>query len=102
LEGTLKIIWFQPPCPEQGHLLPHQVAQVVNHHFWCFALPRIWLTCAPSPTAELHTDQAALGCPWAHRNLWVSSGQPCPEDTAWLGCNCLGCDSHHGAEIQTL
>jgi len=21
LEGTLKIIWFQPPCHEQGHLL---------------------------------------------------------------------------------
>jgi len=20
LEGTLKIIWFQPPCHEQGHL----------------------------------------------------------------------------------
>jgi len=22
LEGTLKIIWFQPPCHEQGHLPP--------------------------------------------------------------------------------
>jgi len=20
LEGTLKIVWFQPPCHEQGHL----------------------------------------------------------------------------------
>jgi len=27
LEGTLKIIWFQPPCHEQGHLSPDQVAQ---------------------------------------------------------------------------
>jgi len=27
LEGTLKIIWFQPPCHEQGHLPPDQVAQ---------------------------------------------------------------------------
>ena len=27
LEGTLKIIWFQPPCHGQGHLPPHQVAQ---------------------------------------------------------------------------
>jgi len=27
LEGTLKIIWFQPPCYEQGHLPPAQVAQ---------------------------------------------------------------------------
>ena len=27
LEGTLKPIWFQPPCHEQGHLPPDQVAQ---------------------------------------------------------------------------
>jgi len=27
LEGTLKIIWFQPPCNEQGHLPLDQVAQ---------------------------------------------------------------------------
>ena len=27
LEGTLKIIWFQPPCHEQAHLPPDQVAQ---------------------------------------------------------------------------
>jgi len=27
LEGTLKIIWFQPPCHGQGHLPPDQVAQ---------------------------------------------------------------------------
>ena len=27
LEGTLKIIWFQPPCHQQGHLPPDQVAQ---------------------------------------------------------------------------
>jgi len=27
LEATLKIIWFQTPCHEQGHLLLHQVAQ---------------------------------------------------------------------------
>jgi len=27
LEGTLKIVWFQPPCHEQGHLPPDQVAQ---------------------------------------------------------------------------
>ena len=27
LEGTLKIIWFQPPCHEQGNLPPDQVAQ---------------------------------------------------------------------------
>jgi len=27
LEGTLKIIWFQPPCHEQGHLPPDQVVQ---------------------------------------------------------------------------
>jgi len=27
LEGTLKIIWFQPPCHEQGHLPLDQVAQ---------------------------------------------------------------------------
>jgi len=27
LEGTLKIIWFQPPCHEQGLLLPDQGAQ---------------------------------------------------------------------------
>ena len=27
LEGTLKIIWFQPPCHEQGHLPPAQGAQ---------------------------------------------------------------------------
>jgi len=27
LEGTLKIIEFQPPCQEQGHLPPNQVAQ---------------------------------------------------------------------------
>ena len=27
LERTLKIIWFQPPCHEQGHLPPDQVAQ---------------------------------------------------------------------------
>ena len=27
LEGTLKITWFQPPCHEQGHLPPDQVAQ---------------------------------------------------------------------------
>jgi len=27
LEGTLKIIWFQIPCHEQGHLPPDQVAQ---------------------------------------------------------------------------
>jgi len=26
-EGTLKIIWFQPPCHEQGHLPLDQVAQ---------------------------------------------------------------------------
>jgi len=26
LEGTLKIIWFQPPCHEQGHLPLDQVA----------------------------------------------------------------------------
>ena len=27
LEGTLKIIWFQPPCHEQEHLPPAQGAQ---------------------------------------------------------------------------
>ena len=27
LEGTLKIVWFQPPCHEQGHLPPAQGAQ---------------------------------------------------------------------------
>jgi len=27
LEGTLKLIWFQPPCREQGHLPLDQVAQ---------------------------------------------------------------------------
>jgi len=27
LEATLKIIWFQSPCPEQGHLSLDQVAQ---------------------------------------------------------------------------
>jgi len=27
LEGTLKIIWSQPPCHEQGHLPPDQAAQ---------------------------------------------------------------------------
>jgi len=27
LEGTLKIIWFQLPCHEQGHLPPDQAAQ---------------------------------------------------------------------------
>jgi len=27
LEGTLKIIWFQPSCHEQGHLPLAQVAQ---------------------------------------------------------------------------
>jgi len=27
LEGTLKIIWFQSPCHEQGHLPPAQAAQ---------------------------------------------------------------------------
>jgi len=27
LEATLKIIWFQPPCHEPGHLPPAQVAQ---------------------------------------------------------------------------
>jgi len=27
LEGTLKIIWFHPPCHEQEHLPPDQVAQ---------------------------------------------------------------------------
>jgi len=27
LEGTLKIIWFQPPCHKQGHLPLDQVAQ---------------------------------------------------------------------------
>jgi len=27
LEGTLKIIWFQPPCHEQGHLPLEQVTQ---------------------------------------------------------------------------
>ena len=27
LEGTLKLMWFQPPCHEQGHLPPAQVAQ---------------------------------------------------------------------------
>jgi len=27
LEGTLQIIWFQPPCHWQGHLPPDQVAQ---------------------------------------------------------------------------
>jgi len=27
LEGTLKIIWFQLPCHEQGHLPSDQVAQ---------------------------------------------------------------------------
>ena len=27
LEGTLKTTWFQPPCHEQGHLPPAQVAQ---------------------------------------------------------------------------
>ena len=32
LEGTLKIIWFQPPCHEQGHLPLDQVAQ--NHCSW--------------------------------------------------------------------
>ena len=26
-EGTLKTIWFQPPCHQQGHLPPAQVAQ---------------------------------------------------------------------------
>jgi len=26
LEGTLKIIWFQPPCREQGHLPPDHVS----------------------------------------------------------------------------
>jgi len=27
LEGALKIIWFQPPCLEQGHLPLDQAAQ---------------------------------------------------------------------------
>ena len=27
LEGTLELIWFPPPCHEQGHLPPDQVAQ---------------------------------------------------------------------------
>jgi len=27
LEGTLNIIWFQPPCHEHGHLPLDQVAQ---------------------------------------------------------------------------
>jgi len=27
LEGTLKIIWFQPPCHKQGHLPLDEVAQ---------------------------------------------------------------------------
>jgi len=27
LEGTLKIIWFQTPCHEQGHIPLDQVAQ---------------------------------------------------------------------------
>jgi len=27
LEGTFKIIWFQPPCHEQGHLPLDEVAQ---------------------------------------------------------------------------
>jgi len=27
LEGTLKVIWFQPPCHEQGHLPPAEAAQ---------------------------------------------------------------------------
>jgi len=27
LEGTLKIIWFQPRCHGQGHLPPDQIAQ---------------------------------------------------------------------------
>jgi len=27
LEGTLKIIWFPPPCRGQGPLSPDQVAQ---------------------------------------------------------------------------
>jgi len=27
LEETLKIIWFQPPCHQQGHLPPDQGAQ---------------------------------------------------------------------------
>jgi len=27
LEETLKIIWFQPPCHQQGHLPPAQGAQ---------------------------------------------------------------------------
>ena len=31
LEGTLKIIWFQPPCQEQGHLPPAQGAQSSIH-----------------------------------------------------------------------
>jgi len=27
LEGTLQVIWFQPPCHEQGYLPLDQVAQ---------------------------------------------------------------------------
>lgn len=25
-EGNLKIIWFQAPCPRQGHIPPDQIA----------------------------------------------------------------------------
>jgi len=32
LEGTLKIIWFQPPCHKQGHLPLDQVAQSSIQH----------------------------------------------------------------------
>jgi len=32
LKGTLKFIWFQPPCHEQGHLPLDQVAQSSIHH----------------------------------------------------------------------
>ena len=30
LEGTLKLIWFQPPCHQQGHLPPAQLRAPSN------------------------------------------------------------------------
>jgi len=47
LEGTLKVIWLQPPCHEQGHLLLDQVAPIdpvgeLWTRFWkCAGLLRI-------------------------------------------------------------
>ena len=49
LEGTLKIIWFQPPCHEQGHL--------PSGHEWllpCLTtllLCLSWIACLISPCA---------------------------------------------------